>query len=145
MNEDVKNIIEEVTTQTVVKLKKSNLMKENKKPPFKKTEELLRNYNGYKMAIENHLENTVKTKKLVKIIDYALSTIEDDPYYSVIEMIFFEHKTREEIAEFYDCDIKTVTRNKNRLVNQLKIILFSDNTIEEIFLWKVPFYGAFLL
>ena len=119
MNEDVKNIIEEVTTQTVVKLKKSNLMKENKKPPFKKTEDL---------------ENTVKTKKLVKIIDYALSTIEDDPYYSVIEMIFFEHKTREEIAEFYDCDIKTVTRNKNRLVNQLKIILFSDNTIEEIFL-----------
>lgn len=133
-DEKIKDLINQVTTQTVVKLKKSGLMKENRKPAFKKTEELLKNYNRFKIAIENDPENTTKTKKLIDIIDKALCSIESDPYYSVIEMIFFEHKTREEIAEFYDVEPRTVTRNKNRLVNELKIILFSDNTIEELFL-----------
>lgn len=109
-------------------------MKENKKSAFKKTEELLRNYNKFKYAVKNNVDNTEKTQKLISIIDNALISIEDDPYYSIIEMIFFERKTREKIAEFYDIEVKTVTRNKNRLVNQLKLVIFSDDVIKELFL-----------
>lgn len=109
-------------------------MKENQKSTFKKTEELLRNYNKFKYAIENNQENAEKTKKLMKIINAALKTIEKDKYYKVIEYIFFDEKTREEIAEIFECEVKTVTRNKNRLVNQLKIIIFSDDVIKELFL-----------
>lgn len=134
MNENVKNLIDEVTTQTVVKLKKSGLMNASNVSAFKKTENLLKNYNKYKIAIETDPDNTNKTKKLIKIIDRALETIEDDSYYSIIEMYYFEHKTREEIAEFYDVEVKTITRNKSRLVNEMKTVLFSDRTIEEIFL-----------
>lgn len=134
MNENIKDLIDEVTTQTVVKLKKSGLMKDNNISAFKKTERLLKNYNKYKLAIENDPENTLKTKKLVRIIDRALKSIETDQYYSIIEMYYFEHKTREQIAEFYDVDEKTVSRNKRRLLNEIRIILFSDTTIEELFL-----------
>lgn len=134
MSDDIRNLINEVTTQTVVKLKKSGLMKDNKKSPFKKTEEILRNYNKYKLAVSNDPDNTLKTQKLIKIIDNALKSIESDPYYSVIEMIFFEHQTREKIAEFYNVEPRTITRNKNRLVNELKTILFSDDVIIELFI-----------
>lgn len=131
---EIREIIDEVTTQTVVKLKKSNLMKDDKKTAFKKTEELLKNYNRYKLAIEVDSNNTIKTQKLINIIDEALKGIEQDQYYSIIEMFYFENKTRAEIAEFYDVDDKTISRNKKRLIDELKIILFSDKTIEELFL-----------
>lgn len=109
-------------------------MKENQKSAFKKTEELLRNYNNLKVPVENGFDNTEKTRKLLKIIRLALQSICHDDYYEVIPMIFFEQRTREEVAEEFGCDVKTITRNKNRLVNQLKLIIFSDKTIEELFL-----------
>lgn len=130
---EIKSLIDTVTTQTVVKLKKSKLMKDNEKSTFKKTEELLKNYNFYIKAIETDPHNTQKTQKLISIIENALSSIERDPYYSIIEMIYFEHKTREQIAEFYDVEVKTITRNKKRLINEMKIIIFSDDSIEELF------------
>ena len=134
MSEDIKNLINEVTTQTVVKLKKSGLMKDSNKSAYKKTEDILKNYKSYKKAYMNDPANTIKTKKLLNIIESALETIEHDQYYSIIEMFYFERRTRSEIAEFYDVDEKTISRNKKRLINDLKIILFSDNTIEELFM-----------
>ncbi len=109
-------------------------MKDNKKSAFKKTEELLRNYNKLKYAVENNFDNTEKTQKTIDIIDRALKSIEDDKYYDIIEDIFFNDVKREEIAELYNVDVKTITRNKNRLINQLKVILFSDDVIKELFL-----------
>lgn len=134
MNDNVKELIDEVTTQTIVKLKKSKLIKDSSVSTFKKTEEILKNYNKYKKAVEYDYSDTTKTIKLINVIDSALKTISDDQYYSIIEMFYFEHKTRSEIAEFYDVDEKTISRNKKRLIDDLKIILFSDNTIEEIFM-----------
>ncbi len=103
-----------------------------KKTTFQKTEELLRNYNDYLTAINNN-KLAKKTKKLIFILNNALRSIKNDYYYSVIEDIYFEHKTREEIAEQYNVDVRTINRNKNRLVNKLKIIIFSEESIKEIF------------
>lgn len=130
---NLRQVIQDVVNETIVKLKKSGMMKENKKSAFKKTEELLRNYPKLKVAAETN-DRTEQTKKLIEIIDVALKSIENDPYYEIIELIFWEHITREHIAEMFDVEVKTVTRNKNRLVNQLKIIIFSDDVIKELFL-----------
>lgn len=73
------------------------------------------------------------TKRYIKVIEDALSQITDDRYYEVIPLRYFEGKTREEIADYFGVDVKTVSRNKNRLVNILKIFLFSDEVIIEIF------------
>ena len=73
------------------------------------------------------------TKRLMKIVDQALEKIKDDPYYEVIAYKYFQSKTHEEIADIYQKDISTITRNKTRLINSLKINLFSDEVIGEIF------------
>lgn len=81
-------------------------------------------------ALENSI---IITKRYIKIIDAALSRIEQDNYFDLIRLRYFEGKTREEIAEYFNVDVATVSRNKNRLINILKIYLFSDEVITEIF------------
>lgn len=73
------------------------------------------------------------TKNFIKIIDDALATLQGDYYYDLIALRYFEGCSREQIAEHFDCDVKTVTRNKNRLINLLQIRLFSDEVIQQIF------------
>jgi RNA polymerase sigma factor (sigma-70 family) len=80
------------------------------------------------------LENSILiTKRYIAVIDDALSKISNDKYYDLIRLRYFEGKTREEIAEYFDVDVATISRNKNRLINTLKIYLFSDEAIKEIF------------
>jgi RNA polymerase sigma factor (sigma-70 family) len=73
------------------------------------------------------------TKTFIRIIDDALSSLENDPYYDLIRMRYFEGCSRTEIADYFECDERTVTRNKNRLINLLQIKLFSDQVIQQIF------------
>lgn len=74
------------------------------------------------------------TKNFIRIIDDAIATLQSDPYYDLIEMRYFKGCTREDIAEHFDCDVSTVNRNKNRLINLLQIRLFSDEVIQQIFM-----------
>lgn len=80
------------------------------------------------------LENSIAiTKKYIAIIDAELEKISSDPYFDLIRLRYFEGKSREEIAEYFEVDVSTVTRNKNRLINILKVPLFSDEVIAELF------------
>ena len=80
------------------------------------------------------IESTIKTtRNFVRIIDNAIDTLKDDPYYELINLRYFKGWSREEIADYFVCDVKTITRNKNRLINLLQIKLFSDEVIEQIF------------
>lgn len=73
------------------------------------------------------------TRGFVDIIDEAIETLADDKYFDLIRLRYFEGYSREDLAEYFDCDVKTVTRNKNRLINLLQIHLFSDEVIQRIF------------
>lgn len=73
------------------------------------------------------------TQNCVKQIDEALSKIKNDRYYEILPMYYFEHNTLEKIADIYDIDVSTVGRNKSRLINVLKVLLFSDDTILELY------------
>lgn len=73
------------------------------------------------------------TRNFIKIIEDALDNLKDDPYYDLIRMRYFDGCSREAIAEHFDCDVRTVNRNKNRLINLLQIRLFSDEVIQQIF------------
>lgn len=129
MNDDeVEKIVNMTVNQTILKLKMTGLMKDDRKSAFQKTEELLRNYKAFK---ESDQEYTVK---LVEKMDHALDKIHNDIYFEIIPMVYFEDATREEIAERYNTTVTTVSRNKTRLVNVLKSYLFSDDVIYELFL-----------
>lgn len=131
IDEEIKKIIEEAAkksaNETVLKLKLAGLVKDDGKNVFQKTEEILKNYNLFKLSDEPH------TKKLLAKIEEAMKTIENDPYKEAIEMFYFEGVSREEVAEYYNTSVTTISRNKTRLINKIKIILFSDETILQIY------------
>ncbi len=128
-HQEVKKIIEDTVNATVIKLKMSGLMKDNQKTAFEKTEELLKNYNTFRK-----IKDRPRTKRIVNRIDQALKEIDTDIYYDIIPMFYFEQKTRESIAEHFHTSERTISRNKSRLINLLKIKLFSDDVIFELFL-----------
>lgn len=125
---DIEQIINDTVNATVLKLKMAGLMKDNRKTAYQKTEELLRNYNTFKESDQPY------TQKLVAKIDNALQSIKDDIYYDVIPLIYFEDETRENVADHFRTTVTTISRNKVRLVNKLKVVLFSDDVIYELFL-----------
>ena len=129
MPEEIERIIETTVNKTVLKLKMSGLMRDGRKTAYQKTEELLRNYNIFET-----IKDEETTVKLVAKIQAALQELEDDEYYDIIPMVYFEGCTREEIAEYFDVSVKTISRNKVRLVNELKLRLFSDDVIFELFM-----------
>ena len=129
MNEiDIKTIIHETVNMTVLKLKMAGLMKDDRKTAYQKTEELLRNYCDFSKSDQPYAQ------KLTAQIDAALHDIEDDIYYEIIPLIYFDERGREFVAEYFDTTVTTISRNKTRLINKLKVKLFSDDVIYELFL-----------
>jgi len=81
-------------------------------------------------SIEGSIQTT---RNFIKVIDAAIDMLKDDPYFEIIRMKYFEEQTREQLAEYFDVDVRTISRNKNRIVNLLQIRLFSDEYILQIF------------
>lgn len=126
--QNIEKIIEDTVNRTVLKLKMSGLMKDDRKTAAQKTEELLRNYPRFKLSDQPY------TIKLCDKIETAMNTIKDDYYYDVISLYYFEGKTREEVAERYNTSETTISRNKKRLIDALSAVLFSDDLIYDLFL-----------
>lgn len=125
---DIAKIINDTVNTTVLKLKMAGLMKDQKATAYQKTEELLKNYNVFLKSDQPY------TQKLVSKIKDALDEIADDIYYEIIPMTYFDNYSREYVAEYFDTTVTTISRNKSRLVNKLKVRLFSDDVIYELFL-----------
>lgn len=58
-------------------------------------------------------------------IKYALRQVSDDPYIDIIYLQYRDRKTQECIAEYMDKDVRTVKRNKKRLIIQIYNLLES--------------------
>jgi DNA-directed RNA polymerase specialized sigma subunit len=123
-------LIRQTVDYTIIKLKLSGLMKDTRQTAFQKTEQILRSYNDMKKA---YSENGT-AKKFVDIIDRALTEIEDDIYYEIIPMLYFEKLSRDDIAEYFETTTTTISRNKRRLIEKLKVLIFADDVIYELFL-----------
>ena len=78
-------------------------------------------------------KSIIVTRRLIKITDNALTEIAHDQYYPIIERFYFDNSPWEEVTVACKCDKATMYRNKRRLVDKLKIILFSSDVITEIF------------
>lgn len=126
---EVQKIISDTVNETVLKMKMAGLLKDDRRTATEKLEELLRNYPVFQKITDKEC-----TVKLVQAVDDAMETLSDDPYCDVIRRFYFEGQTRESIALDYGCTETTISRNKTRLLNKLKVILFSDEVIFEIFL-----------
>lgn len=83
--------------------------------------------------IQEIRESIEKITGYINLIDAALNNILNDPYFNLIRMKYFEGLSQEEIACEFEVDVSTITRNKNRLIDTMKIFLFPDDSIIELF------------
>ena len=92
-----------------------------------------RSTGGHGLDIDQYTKGVkssmMRTRQEVMRIERALETIKDDKYYDIIPMKYWDEMTMESIAERFDCEDKTVRRNKSRLVNKLKIMLFGADAL----------------
>ena len=65
----------------------------------------------------------------IKDMDAALSQIKNDSYYRLIEMRFFQKMNRDEIAEKFPCDSRTVSRQLGRLLDTVNISLYGADAL----------------
>lgn len=95
--------------------------------------EIKSDYEKAEDMIQSILHSITTTEKFIRIIDVALDNLSEDPYFDIIRLKYFEGKSTQEIAEHYYVDVRTISRNKSRLVNLLQIRLFSDEFIHQLF------------
>jgi hypothetical protein len=68
-------------------------------------------------------------KREIETIDKALKIIEDDPYFNIVKMKYFEDKTDDEIGTLIYRDPKTVRTHKSRLVGRLSVFLYGAEAV----------------
>jgi RNA polymerase sigma factor (sigma-70 family) len=79
--------------------------------------------------IADRMESMERTKREIQRIERALETIQDDEYYDIIPLKYWDQMPPAEIAERLNCDERTFYRHKNRLVNKLKVVLFGADAL----------------
>ena len=75
---------------------------------------------------------SVKTKSQIRLVKNALKKIENDKYYDIIPLYYFQNMTIEEVAEELECSVGAVSKHKKRLLNDLKVYIFPNTFIEEL-------------
>ena len=83
-------------------------------------------------AVRNVQSSVYDTVQVISMIDRALETIEQDPYYKILEMRYFDGITQEEIADYFGVTQVTISKNKSKLVRALSLELFPNQAVMEM-------------
>ena len=83
-------------------------------------------------TIKNIEKSIIKTQVVLDYLDSLLSKFHSDPYYEIFKLKYFEKKTIDDIATYFEKDISTINRNKKRLINELKVYLMPNDIITDI-------------
>lgn len=74
------------------------------------------NYEGVLNYVEDKLISFFHFNKNIRGISYALTQLSDDLYIDIIFLQYRDNKTLECIAEYMDKDVRTILRNKKRII-----------------------------
>lgn len=90
-------------------------------------------YRDVEQEIIDGLEKDIKkTRLIVNRIDRVLAKYKSDPYGEIIKLKYFEKKTQQEIADYFEKDPTTIWRNTQRIINEIKVYLFPNDVVEEL-------------
>ena len=73
-----------------------------------------------------------QTKLVINRIDRILKKFKSDKYIDIIKLKYFENKTQQDIADYFEKDTTTIWRNNKRLINEIKVYLFPNDVIKEL-------------
>lgn len=82
--------------------------------------------------IDGLLRDIKKTQLIVNRIDRIIKKLKTDKYIEIIKLKYFENKTQDEIAEYFEKDPSTIWRQQKRLINEIKVYLFPNDVVEEL-------------
>ena len=68
----------------------------------------------------------------INLIDYGLSSIEDEKYKEIISLIYFEKLRIEDITEKFSVDTSTIKRNRNKLVETMSLSIFDSEILKDL-------------
>ncbi|KDE68427.1 hypothetical protein FUSO7_13185, partial [Fusobacterium necrophorum BFTR-2] len=71
-----------------------------------------------------------KMQTVVDLVEFGLNEVKTDKHYSILTLRYFERLSLEDIAERLDISVITVKRNKSRLINELSLIIFPEEIME---------------
>ena len=126
IDEEVKKLEEEAKGIAIPTAKSNTLILNERNNTYVYGDETL------ETRISELKQISVKAKSQIRLVKSALKKIENDKYYDIIPMYYFEEKTIEEIAEECEWAVGTVSKHKKRLMNDLKVYVFPDTFIEEL-------------
>ena len=93
--------IKKVVVETINELERRNMIKTSADSAYSAITDRL--YDFYEKGAKDYDVQT------------ALKAFENDPYIYIVPLYFAELKTLEQIAELFNCDVTTISRNKKRL------------------------------
>lgn len=127
MLDDEINKLEEENSKLIKPNIKSNhlILNENNKFYFYGDETLL-------TRIDELRQQSIKAKSQIRLVNKALDKIKEDKYYKIIDLYYFKGYTIEALAEELDVSTGSISMNKKRLINTLKVYVFPDNFINEL-------------
>ena len=77
-----------------------------------------------------------KTQLVVNRIDRIVKKYKHDKYGEIIKLKYFEGKTQQEIADYFEKDPTTIWRQNQRIINEIKVYLFPNDVIDELRTWQ---------
>ena len=126
IDEEIKSLREEAKSITSPPAKSNTLVLNEKDGTYVYGDEIL------ETRISELEQISIKTKSQIRLVNNALKKIKDNDYYEIISMYYFDGMTIEEIAEELDCAVGTVSSNKKKLVDKLKVYIFPDTFMNEL-------------
>ena len=126
-NEIIDKTANKTARAVVAELRRAGVIKENRLDSFKKTERVLYEYPGWRGSSGRD------TQRFCILIQTALDSIADDPYFDIIELKYFQRWTHERIAEHFGVDVSMISKRRTKLINQIRAVIFSDDFIRELY------------
>lgn len=84
----------------------------------------------YLELIEKYKAEKLETERDIQRIEAALNKVKDDKYFEIINLKYFQGLKEEDIAVKLEKDVSTINRNKKKLINAIKVILFPESIKE---------------
>ncbi len=81
------------------------------------------NYPALLLVVEKKIKQFFNNRGDGNGVSYALNILSDDPYIDIIFLQYRDGKTMEWIAEALEKDVRTIKRNKKRIIRKIYEIL----------------------
>lgn len=126
IDEEVKELEKESKKITKPTSKSNKLVLNEKEGKYIYRDEVL------ETRISDLKQISIKAKSQIRLVKKALRKIENEKYYAIIPNYYFNNKKIPVIAEENNWSVGSVSENKKKLINKLKILIFPDTFLDEL-------------